>query len=325
MMIVLPGNSKTVFVKGYVLMTVSPQIRGILLTIVAAMSFGCIPLFAKVAYANGFNPFSFSLFRSLFTAVAIFFILKMNKKSFEIEKKQMVTLFKASFFGYFLMMITLFMSYNYMATGLATTAHFVYPVATMAGAVMVYREKMVPGKAAALAVSLLGIYFLAGFDSIGSFSMTGFSLAFVSGLFYAYYVLAVSYGNIKKIDSFVQVFYISLFNTATLLLVCLVTDTLSFHFTGTGLISTVLVALVSTVFGMVAFQAGLKIISPTAATILSTFEVLTSLVIGTLFLNETLTWYQCLGSLLIVFSVIVVALSEITRGDVKGDIRAESA
>jgi drug/metabolite transporter (DMT)-like permease len=123
-------------------------------------------------------------------------------------------------------------------------------------------------------------------------------------------VLTISYGNIKKIDSFVQVFYISLFNTATLLLACLATGNLSLHFTCTGLISTVLVALVSTVFGMVAFQAGLKTISPTAATILSTSEVLTSLMIGILFLGETLTWYQAAGSMLIVLSVIAVAFSE---------------
>lgn len=291
-------------------MTNSVKAKAVLLTIFAAMSFGCIPLFAKIAYANGFNTFSFVLFRSFFTAVALFFILKIKKTSLRIDKRQMLTLFNASFFGYCLMMITLFMSYHYMATGLATTAHFIYPVATMAGAVIVYREKIYPGKIVALLVSLLGIYYLAGCGSSGSFSMLGFSLAFVSGICYAYYVLMVSYGNIKKIDSFTQVFYICLFNTAILLLVCLVTNNLSLNFTRAGLISALLVALVSSVFGMVAFQAGLKVISPTAATILSTFEVLTSLVIGILFLKETLNWHQSLGSLLIIFSVIVVAVSE---------------
>ena len=291
-------------------MTIHSKTKGILLTIAAASSFGCIPLFAKTAYANGFDPFSFSLFRSLFTAVILFFFLKARKYSFKVSKDQTVTLFKASFFGYFLMMITLFMSYTRMATGLATTAHFVYPVATMIGAVMVYRETLHPGKMAALAVSLLGIYFLAGFDASGAFSLTGLLLALVSGLFYAYYVLTVSYGNIRKINSFVQVFYISLFNTATLLVACLATGSLDLQFTCTGLISTMLVALVSTVFGMVAFQAGLKFISATAATILSTFEVLTSLLIGILFLGEALTGPQAAGSLLIVISVIAVAVSE---------------
>ena len=132
----------------------------------------------------------------------------------------------------------------------------------------------------------------------------------VSGIFYAYYVLTVSYGNIREIDSFVQVFYISLFNTATLLAACLLTGNLSGDFNAIGLLSTILVALVSTVIGMVAFQAGLKVISPTAATILSTFEVLTSLVIGIGLLEEVLAWHQAAGSALIVLSVVVVAFSE---------------
>ncbi|WP_186441643.1 DMT family transporter [Desulfamplus magnetovallimortis] len=286
------------------------KIKGILLIILAASSFGCIPLFATTAYKGGFNPFSFSLFRCMFTAAIIFCILKAQKKSIAIRKDQILPVFNASFFGYFLMMLTLFASYNHMATGLATTLHFIYPVATMAGAVLFYKEKASFLQIGALAISIIGIYFLVGIDTSGDFTFTGFMLALVSGLFYAYYILVVSHGTLKKMGSFFLVFYITLFNTVTLTVTSLATGNLSLDITLTGIMATVMVALISSVIGMVAFQAGLQEISATTATILSTFEVLTSLVIGISLLGEILSYYQIAGSILIIFSVVAVGFAE---------------
>ena len=292
------------------LTTEQKKAKGILLAIIAASSFGFIPLFARIAYAGGFNPFSFSLLRSIFTTIVIFIILKTKNRLLTVEKKQIPTLFKASFFGYFLMMVTLFTSYNHMATGLATTLHFIYPVATMAGAVIIFKEKTNLIQAGALCISIFGIYLLVGVKTSGAFSITGFLLALVSGLFYAYYILTVCHGNIKNISSLLQVFYISLFNSFTLLITSILTGTLSLDITFTGLLATIMVALISSVIGMVAFQAALKVISAATSTILSTFEVVTSLIIGVTLLGESLSVYQMGGSILIISSVIVIALSE---------------
>ncbi len=208
------------------------------------------------------------------------------------------------------MMVTLFTSYNHMATGLATTLHFIYPVATMAGAVIIFKEKTNLIQAGALCISIFGIYLLVGVKTSGAFSITGFLLALVSGLFYAYYILTVCHGNIKNISSLLQVFYISLFNSFTLLITSILTGTLSLDITFTGLLATIMVALISSVIGMVAFQAALKVISAATSTILSTFEVVTSLIIGVTLLGESLSVYQMGGSILIISSVIVIALSE---------------
>lgn len=283
---------------------------GIFLTILAACCFGLLPLFAKTAYAGGFNPYSFSLFRVVFTAIFLFAILKYQNKSLVIEKKDVITLFKASFFGYYLMMVTLCVSYTLMATGLATVLHFVYPVATMAGAVIIYKEKTNVVQIGAMAISLVGIYFLVGLESQGSLNVTGFTLALSSGFFYAYYILTVSHGTIKTMNSFVVIFYITLFNSITLLVTCILMDNLPHQMTPMGFMATVMVALVSSVIAMVAFQAGLKKISATSATILSTFEVVTSLIAGIALLGENFSVFQMMGSTLIMASVVAVALSE---------------
>ena len=80
------------------------RVKGILLTVFAATSLGFIPLFAKIAYANGFNPYTFSLFRSLFATIELFILLKIRKIDYTLEKEQYITLFKASLMGHSLAM-----------------------------------------------------------------------------------------------------------------------------------------------------------------------------------------------------------------------------
>lgn len=284
--------------------------KGIFLTIIAASSFGLIPLFAKTAYDNGFNPYTFSLFRSAFATVAIYILLKLRNIDYRVEKQQYSTLFYASFIGYSLTMVTLVMSYNYMATGLATTLHFVYPAAVVAGAVIIFKERIQWQKGLALFVSLIGIYFLAGFAGSNRSDIIGIILALVSGLFYAYYILVIAYGNIKNLNPFVLAFYISLLNTYILLIGALLTGNFDMNYTYKGIASTVLVALACNLVGMAAFQAGVKEISASAAAILSTFEPITSLVVGVTILGEHLSWYHITGSLLIIVSIIAVTLPE---------------
>ncbi len=284
--------------------------KGILFTILAASSFGLIPLFAKIAYANGFNPYTFTLYRSLFASIEIFIFIKIKNIKYRVEKEQYITLFKVSLVGYSLMMLTLSISYNYMSTGLATTIHFIYPVVVLLASILFYKEKINKYIIIALVLSLIGMYFLVAFDSSGSISIVGVLLALFSGVFYAYYVLQVAYGNIKKIDSYVIAFYVSLFNTYNILIMTIIMGKLDFSYTYKGLLSTVLVALVCNLIGMVSFQKGLKIISATTATILSTFEPITSLIVGVLVFKELLYWYHIAGSILIIFSVIIVGYAE---------------
>lgn len=281
--------------------------KGILLTVFAATSFGFIPLFAKIAFANGLNPYTFSLFRSLFASIGLFILLKIRKIDYTLEKEQCITLFKVSLIGYSLAMLTLSLSYNYMSTGLATTIHFFYPVVVMACLIFFYNEKIDKRKIFSLILSLAGMYFLVGFDSLGSTSITGVLLSLFSGFFYAYYILIVAHGNIIEINSFVLIFYISLFNSYILFAISIFMGKLEISYTFKGIVSTVLVALIANLIGMVSFKAGIKSIGPSTAAILSTFEPITSLILGILIFREILSWYHIVGCILIITSATIVA------------------
>jgi len=283
------------------------RIKGVLLIILAAFSFGFIPLFAKIAYANGFNPYTFTLFRSLFASIELFILLKIRKINYTLEKEQYITLFKTSLIGYSLAILTLSLSYNYMSTGLATIIHFIYPVAVMVGSTFFFNEKIDNRIIFSLILSLTGMYFLVGFGSLESTSIIGVLLSLFSGIFYAYYVIIVAHGNIRKINSFVLIFYISLFNSCILFVISIFMGKLESNFAFKGIVSTILVALVANLIGMVSFKAGLNIISASTAAILSTFEPITSLILGMLVFKEVLSWNHIVGSILIITSVTLVA------------------
>ena len=281
--------------------------KGILLTIFSACSFGFIPLFAKIAYANGLNPYTLCLFRSLFASIGLFVLLKIKKIDYTIENALYVPLFKLSFIGFSLTILTLTLSYNHMSTGLATTIHFIYPVAVMVGSVFFYHEKIEKIKIFSLILSLAGMYFLIGFNSLESTSIIGVLLALFSGFSYAYYIITIARGRIKEMNPFVLIFYVSLFTSYILFVISIFMGKLEMSYTFKGIVSTVLVALVANLIGMVLFKAGVKIISATAAAILSTFEPITSLILGMLVFKEILSWYHIVGSILIIISVTIVA------------------
>lgn len=284
--------------------------KGIMLIILAAVSFGFQGLLAKIAYANGFNPFSFTLYRSLFAAVALYIFIKTNDIDFKVTKAQYITIFKVSLFGYSIMLITLYVSFLYMSTGLAMTLHFIYPVFVMLASVFFYKEEIGVKKVTALILSISGIYFLIGFGSFSNISMIGFWLAIISGILYSYYILMVSNSNIKELSSVVITFYLSLFNTYIVFLLTVLTGNLNLNYNYKGLLSSIMVALVCNILGMVSFQAGLKYVTATAASILSTFEPITSLIVGIIVLHEFLTWYHLVGSVLILISVVLVSITE---------------
>jgi drug/metabolite transporter (DMT)-like permease len=283
--------------------------KGIILVMLSAFAFGFVPLFAKIAYANGFNPYTLCFFRTLFSSVLLFIIIRLKGINYRLDKKHYISLLKISFIGYTITMLFLTTAYNYISTGLATTIHFIYPVAVMMGSIIFFKDKIDTRKIFSLLISIGGIYLLIGFGSL-EVNILGFILALLSGITYSYYVLIVAYGCVKDMNSLVLCFYVALFNTYILFFASIITGNFNLNYTYYGLFIIMIGSIVSNLIGMVFFREGLKHINATTATIMSTFEPITSLVIGVIVFKELLHWYHFIGSALILLSVVIVAMSE---------------
>ncbi|GAK03509.1 transporter [Geomicrobium sp. JCM 19037] len=72
------------------------------------------------------------------------------------------------------------------------------------------------------------------------------------------------------------------------------------------LVSSVLLALVSTVAGYVFYTTGLKHLEASKASILATIEPIVAVITGVLVLNDTLAVWQGVGIISVLFSAVLV-------------------
>lgn len=285
------------------------KITGIIYTVVSSAAFGVMPIFAKVAYSGGTNTLTVLFLRFFLAALIIFPYLVITKKNFIITKEGVIHIIFLVIIGYTATTYTLFLSYNYITVGLATTLHFIYPVIVTVWVVILYKEKLYWSKILALILSVMGICLLVG-NCGGSVNIKGICFAISSGFFYAYYIVQVSHSKVNKIDVFVLNFYLA--STAALIffIIGIISGGLDFHMKTYSFLASGGIALVSTVLALTMFLKGIKIIGPSNAAILSTLEPIVSILLGVLILKEQLSTATVIGCVLIIISVIILTLGQ---------------
>lgn len=295
------------------------KIYGIIFTVVSSAAFGVMPIFVKMAYSGGANVLTVVFLRFFLAALIILPYIIITKKDLKLSGQGIIHIIFLAIIGYTASAYTLFISYNYITVGLATTLHFVYPVTVTVFAVILYKEKLYFGKILALGLSLLGIYMLVG-NSAGSLNFKGIAFALSSGFFYAYYIIGVSHSKVNRIDIFVLTFYLASIAALVLFTVGMVSGGLDINLKPSVFLACAGIALVSTVLALTMFLKGIKIIGPSSAAILSTLEPIVSIVLGVLILKEQLSFSIVIGCVLILISVLILTVGQkekYSKGDEK--------
>ena len=137
------------------------QARGIFLTVLSAVLYGLNPLFSKTISDGGCNSLTQS-FARLAAGIVIFFILLVCSGSGSVREKlrlnrQELKDILICCIGYGLIGPLLFASYNYLASGLATTLHFVYPVLVVVACIAFRYERANRRKLVCCALCFAGI------------------------------------------------------------------------------------------------------------------------------------------------------------------------
>ncbi len=84
----------------------------------------------------------------------------------------------------------------------------------------------------------------------------------------------------------------------------------TFPATGRGWLSVAAIAVVGSVVAILAFFAGLRLLGPTATSVLSTAEPVVTVVLALVFLDESLGLTQLVGGVLVLGAVAVLALAQ---------------
>jgi drug/metabolite transporter (DMT)-like permease len=201
--------------------------------------------------------------------------------------------------------LLLYLSYNYISVGLATMLNFIYPTLVTVIMVIFYKEKCNLNKILSVILSLIGLFFLIGFEKI-TISLPGVLLALGSGLAFAYYIVGMNVCKLRELPPILMTFYVSLFSGIAMLIITLFHHDYIIHFNLNNIFSMLFISIFSTVLSLITFMEGIKIIGATNGAILNTIEPIVSVVLGVIILSEPLSLFAVIGCILIVISLLII-------------------
>lgn len=281
---------------------------GSLYAILSAIIFGFTPLLAKSLYNYGFTSFSIAFARFFIGSVYLLILIKIqHKNKILLPKKQLLHILIISVF-YAFMIILLYSSYDYIDSGVATTLHFSYPVFVILISAIFYKKVLDVNQMICTILALLGILFLN--DSSMSMNGIGAVAAVLSGLSYALYIVLAESFEVNDLPLFVLSFWISVFSTMTVSFSFLFAPIPQARFNINSIVLLALIALATNVFALGLFQKGLSLCGGVKASLLSTFEPLTSVFVGLFVYRERLTMLNIIGIIFILLATVILVIKK---------------
>ena len=279
--------------------------KGLLATMISAVFFGFIPLFVKTICAGGGNSVSAAFYRFFLSVPVIYIYLKAQGISMRVTRTEFAKIALITIFGYGGTAVLLFSSYNFIPSGMSTTIHFMYPVFTILGCMIFFKEKVSPLKLLCVVLCFGGILLFYNGESGGS--VLGMALSFLSGVTYAFYTIYLEKSGLQKMENLKLIFYMNTVAAAMILVMALLTAQFTLRLTPLAWGTAVFFATATSLIGVLGYQIGVKCIGPQNAAILSTFEPITSVIVGVLVYREAFSARTLLGCLCVLSAVVIVA------------------
>ena len=286
--------------------------KGYILGSIAAASYGMNPLFALPLYKAGMDPDSVLFFRYLFAIPLLGIMIKARGRSFKIQRKETFPLIIMGLLVA-LSSLTLFLSYNYMAAGIASTLLFVYPIMVALIMAMVFKEKLALQTIVCMLLALGGIGLLYKSEDGSTLSLIGTLLLFASSLSYAIYIVGINQTSLKNVATLKVTFYVLLFGLSLFvarLLYSGVLNTPDQWYLWANLLA---LAVFPTAISFLCTTGAIQYIGSTPTAILGALEPVTAIFFGIAVFGESLTVRESFGLVMIIVAVtFVIAGGNIT-------------
>ena len=286
--------------------------KGYILGSIAAASYGMNPLFALPLYKAGMDPDSVLFFRYLFAIPLLGIMIKARGRSFKIQRKETFPLIIMGLLVA-LSSLTLFLSYNYMAAGIASTLLFVYPIMVALIMAMVFKEKLALQTIVCMLLALGGIGLLYTSEDGSTLSLIGTLLVFASSLSYAIYIVGINQTSLKNVATLKVTFYVLLFGLSLFvarLLYSGVLNTPDQWYLWANLLA---LAVFPTAISFLCTTGAIQYIGSTPTAILGALEPVTAIFFGIAVFGESLTVRESFGLVMIIVAVtFVIAGGNIT-------------
>ena len=289
--------------------------KGYILGSITAASYGMNPLFALPLYKAGMDPDSVLFFRYLFAIPLLGIMIKARGRTFKIQRKETFPLIIMGLLVA-LSSLTLFLSYNYMAAGIASTLLFVYPIMVALIMAMVFKEKLALQTIVCMLLALGGIGLLYKSEDGSTLSLIGTLLVFASSLSYAIYIVGINQTSLKNVATLKVTFYVLLFGLSLFvarLLYSGVLNTPDQWYLWGNLLA---LAVFPTAISFLCTTGAIQYIGSTPTAILGALEPVTAIFFGIAVFGESLTVRESIGLVMIIVAVTLV----IAGGNITGQL-----
>ena len=283
------------------------RIKGILYAAVSSSTFGLAPFFSLTLLLAGFSAFEVLSYRWGVATIALTLFGWCSGCSFRLEKKDFLVVLLLSLLRA-VTSFSLLIAYQNLATGVASTIHFMYPLAVSLVMMYFFQEKKSLWVMFAVFMSLLGAALLSSgeLEAKNGDTIVGLVAACVSVFSYAGYIVGVRMTRAVRINSTVLTCYVMGLGTVLYFIGALTTSGLRLVADGYTWLIILGLALPATAISNITLVRAIKYAGPTLTSILGAMEPLTAVVIGVFVFKELFTLNSAIGIILILLAVSVV-------------------
>ena len=282
------------------------NIKGYFLAALAAAAYGTNPAFAVPLYEEGMNPNTVLIFRYVLGIPLLALLMWYRKLPFKIYKKDIG---QVAILGILMALssLTLFESYNYMNSGIASTLLFVYPVIVAVIMMFFFHEKNGPSLYICLLIMFTGLFLLVKPNGGIKLSPYGCVLVMLSALTYALYIVMVNVSKkIKKIPTTKLLFYVLIFGSLLFFVNIALGNDFTWPHRGIDWVNLSALAVIPTLLSLACTTAAIQLIGSTPTAILGSLEPVSAVLLSVFFLHQPITVLEIIGGCLIVIATIVV-------------------
>jgi drug/metabolite transporter (DMT)-like permease len=275
------------------------RIKGILYAAVSSSTFGLAPFFSLTLLLAGFSAFEVLSYRWGVATIALTLFGWCSGCSFRLEKKDFLVVLLLSLLRA-VTSFSLLIAYQNIATGVASTIHFMYPLAVSLVMMYFFQEKKSLWVMFAVFMSLLGAALLSSgeLEAKNGDTIVGLVAACVSVFSYAGYIVGVRMTRAVRINSTVLTCYVMGLGTVLYFIGALTTSGLQLVADGYTWLIILGLALPATAISNITLVRAIKYAGPTLTSILGAMEPLTAVVIGVFVFKELFTLNSAIGIIL---------------------------
>jgi drug/metabolite transporter (DMT)-like permease len=291
------------------------KLIGILLIAISAASFGTLGIFGQYVYGDGMDIFTALFIRFGVSAIFMITVLILRKEHFP-RGRILAQLIGMGALGYVGQSFLYLSSIKYASVGLIALLLYLYPMFVFILSVIFLREKVTTVKIVALVLSFVGAGLTV--DPEGG-QLLGVVMIIAAALVYSVYIVVGA--NVMKHVTAFQSSAVVFMSAGAVYGMLTFANGVHLPASNTGWFAMLGMIVFSTIIAITAFLAGLEIVGPTNAAMLSTLEPVVTVLLAAWLFGERLTPVTLLGGGLILAAVIVLTRAELKREEQRMESR----